>query len=76
MPISITAIDRHNGAQCDHITVTVNDEGTTRTFNTGFSEIDSLFDNLTVIEQKKLLVMLWARYRRAAGRAVIGVNIA
>lgn len=76
MAISITAIDRHNGATCEHIAVTVNDEGVSRTFETTFTEVDRLFEELSVLDQKKLLVMLWARYRRATGRQVIGVNIA
>lgn len=75
MSLTITNIQRTNGASCDHITVTVNDEGTNRTFSTSFPEIDAMFNDLTLIEQKKMLVILWAKYRRAFGRTVLNVEI-
>lgn len=77
MPLSITAVDRHNGPTCDHLTVTVNHEGATRTFTTSFGEIDALIEGLGgPIQAQKSLTMLWAAYRRAHSRSVIGVNIA
>lgn len=76
MPLSITAIARENGPGCDHITVTVNHEGVSRTFNTSFPEIDAFFSDLTPLEQLRLLVVLWAKYRRMQSRAVVNVEFA
>lgn len=76
MPLSITSVARTNGAACDHITVTVNHEGTTRTWQTSFGAVDTLLNQMTPIEQLRLLVTLWAKYRRANGRSVEGVTIA
>jgi len=76
MALSITSITRKNGPACDHVTVVVNDEGTSRTFHSAFGEIDDLNSHLSAVEQKRLLVLLWAKYRRAAGRSVLGVEIA
>lgn len=76
MALSITSVTRKNGAQCDHVTVTANDEGVTRTFDSSFGEIDALFSDLGTGEQRRMLVLLWAKYRRSQGRQVIGVEIA
>lgn len=76
MAIRITAITPVGGAGCDHRTVTVNDEGTSRTFQTSLGEIDTMLDGLSVNDQKKMLVYLWAKYRRSQGRAILNVDIA
>ncbi len=76
MPLSITDVARHNGGTCDHLTVTVNHEGVSRVFETSFYEIDQMFSELSLLEQLKMLVALWAKYRRMQGRAIEGVNIA
>jgi hypothetical protein len=77
VPLSVTSIQRHNGAGCDHITVTVNHEGVTRTFDTTFAEVDALIASLGgQVAAQKSLVMLWAAYRRAHGRGVLNVEFA
>jgi hypothetical protein len=76
MALSITSITRKNGASCNHVTVVVDDEGVSRTFHASFQEIDDLLAEQTVVEQKKMLVFLWAKYRRAMGRTVLGVEVA
>jgi len=60
-----------------HKTLTVNDEGTTRIFNTTLNEVDELIEQLGGNQQaKKVLIMLWAAYRRSQSRTITGVNIA
>lgn len=77
MPLSITSVVRMNGVQCNHVTITVNHEGTTRTFETSFPELDELITKLGgPVEAQKSLVMLWAAYRRFHSRTTTGVNIA
>lgn len=77
MSLSITSITRHNGPECDHLQVTVNHEGTTRTFDTSFDELDHLIETLGgAVQAQKTLVMLWAAYRRAHSRAVLSTVIA
>lgn len=77
MALSITNVTRDNGPNCDHIVVEVNHEGTTRTFNTSFAEIDALIEQLGgELLAQKALVQLWAAYRRARGRSVLNVVIA
>jgi len=78
MAITITAVTRDGGSNCQHVTITVNDEGSTRTVKTSYGEIDAFLDERfdSPQEMKKALVLLWARYRRAQGRAVVNVGIA
>lgn len=77
MPVSITSVQRENGPTCDHVEVTVNDEGTTRTLRTSFAEIDRMIEDLGGTQAaKRTLVLLWAAYRRSRSRAVTGVEIA
>ena len=77
MAISITAVQRLNGSACDHLIVTVDHEGTTRTFASSFPEIDGLVEELGgPIQAQKALVLLWAAYRRHHGRSVLNVEIA
>lgn len=73
MSISIISTEKENGASCDHLLVTLNVEGETRTFKTTLAEIDAL--SMTQ-EDAKELIMRWAKYRRLQGRAIINVNIA
>lgn len=77
MALSITSVTRANGPTCEHVIVTVNDEGATRSFDSAFSEIDRLIDELGGdVQAKRVLVLLWAGYRRRQARAVTGVDIA
>ena len=76
MALSITGIQRVNGAQCDHLTVTVDHEGTSRQFTVSFGEIDALLADLSAMEEARMLVLFWAAYRRKKGRAVLNVVIA
>lgn len=76
MPLSIASIVRENGPNCDHIVVTVNHEGVTRTFNTSFKEVDALLAEMTPLEQLRMLVLLWAKYRRTQSRTVVNVEFA
>lgn len=77
MALSITNVTRLNGGACDHIRVDVNAEGQARTFATSFPELDALIDSLGgEVEAVRALLMLWAAYRRRAGRAVVGVVVA
>lgn len=76
MAISITSIVRKNGPDCNHIRVTYNDEGTSRTFDTSFAEVDGFKNELTALELKELFLTVWAQYRRARGRTVLNVDIA
>lgn len=77
MPISITSVVRVNGPACNHITITVDDEGQSRSFESSFPELDALIDQLGgPLAAKKALVLLWAAYRRSQARVVVGVNIA
>jgi hypothetical protein len=72
MALSITSITRENGTTCDHIVVTVDDEGTSRTFRASFMEVDKLIDDLGgPLQAKRTLVLLWAAYRRSKGRAAV-----
>ena len=74
MSISITSAVRENGPACDHLTVTVNVEGVSRTFKTSFSEIDAL--PMATNEDLKEIVMRWAKYRRSQNRTILNVDIA
>ena len=76
MALSITSIVRQNGPACSHLTITVDHEGTPRTMTTSFGEIDTMFDALSPAEHIKMLVILWAKYRRVTNRPVVGVGIA
>jgi predicted sulfurtransferase len=76
MALSITSITRENGAACDHVSVVVSHEGVNRTFKSSFGEIDTLMDRMAPLEQLRMLCLLWAKYRRAEGRAFLGVTIA
>jgi len=78
MAITITNITRDGGPNCQHLTIVINDEGSTRTFKTSYGEIDAFLDGHfdSPQEMKKALVLLWARYRRSQGRAVVNVGIA
>lgn len=76
MSLSITNVQRENGAACNHLTITIDHEGTSRTFKTSFYEIDALLDDLTPLEQLKMLVVLWAKYRRQQSRTIQNVGIA
>lgn len=76
MALSITSVTRENGGDCNHLEVTIDHEGTPRTFRTSFGEIDRLLDAMTPAEQGRLLVLLWAAYRRRMSRSVVGVPIA
>jgi hypothetical protein len=76
MALSITSATRESGGDCDHLEVVVNQEGVSRTFKTSFREIDSLIGEMTTLEQARLLILLWAKYRRSQGRAIVGVSIA
>lgn len=75
MALSITSVTQPTG--CTHRLVTVDHEGTARTFTTTFEELDTLIGQYgSPVEAGKALVMLWAAYQRSQGRAVIGVTIA
>ena len=74
MALSIISVVRISGPQCDHISMTVDDEGTERTFATSFAEVDELIGGQP-LRAKRDLVLLWAAYRRAMGRAVVGMDI-
>lgn len=76
MPLSITSTTRINGPACNHVAISVNHEGVTRTFSTSFAEIDNTLKDMTVPEQIQMLVILWAKYRRAQGRPVLNVEFA
>lgn len=77
MPLSITSVDQNlNGAGCSHIRVNVNHEGVARTFVTSFDQVDRYFDEFSPAERLQMLVTLWAWYRRAQSRSVVGVTIA
>jgi hypothetical protein len=76
MALSITDVARHNGGTCDHLTVTINHEGVSRTFETSFYEIDQILADLSLLEQLRMLCILWAKYRRLQGRAIENVTIA
>jgi hypothetical protein len=77
VPITITGIARKSGPGCDHIVVSVDDEGTPRTIDTSFPEVDALIERLGgPLQAKRDLVLLWAAYRRSQTRVVIGVDIA
>jgi hypothetical protein len=77
MALTITNVVRANGPTCEHLTVTVNDEGVDRTFETEFSEIDHIVDGLGgVQDSKRTLILLWAAYRRRFGRSIQNVDIA
>lgn len=76
MALFITSVVRENGATCDHLVVTVNHEGASRTFKTSFGEVDRLLDSFdTPADAAKALVILWASYRRKMGRAILNVDI-
>jgi len=70
MPLKIVSITKPTG--CDHIIVTVDHEGVSRTFTTHLGQIDSLIDDAGgPLLATRDLVLLWAAYRRARGRDVI-----
>lgn len=76
--LKIISVTRERGATCNHVAIVVDHEGTNRTFNSSFGELDALIARLGgPVEAAKTLVLLWAGYRRAqAGRAIINVEIA
>lgn len=76
MALTITSVTRDGGAACNHVTIVVSQEGTSRTFKTSFGEIDAMFTEMSTVEQLKMLVCLWAKYRRTLGRSVVAVDIA
>lgn len=76
MALSITAISRCNSGTGAHAIATVNHEGVTRTFEYDLNDVDAMFGDLTPLEQLRLLVALWVKYRRQQGRALTGANIA
>lgn len=74
MALTITNISSCTGGE--HLTVTVDREGATHVWKTSRAEIDSLLGGMEPVEQYKLLVLLWAKYRRLQGRAIQNVSIA
>lgn len=75
MALSITNIVREGGPGCDHVVVTYNHEGVTRTFKTNLKDIDSIAKG-EPLQALAILVSYWAYYRRLEGRTVMGVDIA
>lgn len=77
MALSVTSIATDGAAGCsDHKVLTINDEGTTRTFKVTQTEVMERFDSLSRADAVKLLCLLWIRYRQLAGRTTSAVNIA
>lgn len=77
MALTITDISPRC-ASGDHVTVTVDHEGTTRSFDVHVrDDMDDLIEKFGgPLQATKMLVMLWAGYRRSRSRAVQGVTIA
>jgi hypothetical protein len=78
LALKINSATRINGASCDHLLIEIDDEGVTREVRTSFSQIDAQLNqlNLSPIEMKRTLVLLWAAYRRSKSRAIVNVEIA
>ena len=77
MALSIVGIARDGGPGCDHVTVTISDEGTVRAFKSSYGELDDLIASKGGrAEGCKELVMLWVAYRRSQSRPIIAVDIA
>jgi hypothetical protein len=76
MALSITGIENASGPGCSHLNVTVNHEGITRVVHTTLAEIDAMIGDMSQAERARMLVLLWAAYRRSRNRTIVGVNIA
>jgi len=74
MALTITNITACAGGE--HLRLTVDREGATHVWQTSRAEIDTLLEGMEPAEQYKLLVFLWAKYRRLQGRAIQNVSIA
>lgn len=76
MSLSITSANLKSGCS-SHRQVVVDDEGVSRTFEVTLPQVDALIDELGGSQQaKRMLILLWAAYRRSQGRAITGVTIA
>jgi len=73
MSLVITGTARENGANCNHLIVTINHEGVTRTFKTTMEEIDAV---PMTAEDMKDFIIRGAKYRRMNGRSILNVDIA
>jgi len=72
--LSVTSITRVTGVNCNHFVVTVDHEGISYTQRVQDADLDNLPDGEA--ELTKQLVLIWAKYRRNKGRAIVGTIIA
>jgi hypothetical protein len=69
MPIILQSLARDNGAACDHVTLTVNDDGITRTKKLSLQDLQQpisvlISDMPDDAAWKFALVIGWLRYQR------------
>lgn len=75
--MSLSISSATSPSSCNHLLVTVDQEGTQRQFRMTLAEVDTLLDSFeSPAEAFKALVMLWAAYRRKFARTIVGVVIA
>lgn len=69
MALSITGIARENGAACDHLVITVDDDGTSRTLRLSVADAARTLDSYEP-NYRVALVLCWLRYKRARGASL------